>query len=212
MWSQFFSDLGRDTNTEFSMRVGDPNKSRQDFENGTTSFLITNPMATSTVLERPNAIHVAFINPQWSLVNGGVITAKSDSGYTALDDLKGKKILPFSKSAVAAYLLQPSHIKQVGMNLKDFTMMKSAKKLYNIVLSVMVDTGDAGFVKTGGLESIVKAGKVSLDDFTIIDQQQNDSTGFHLFDQCSDIPNGTSLRRVWLILRYWPKLNNLCCL
>ena len=91
MWSQFFSDLGRDTNTEFSMRVGEPNKSRQDFENSTTSFLITNPKATSTVLERPNAIHVAFINPQWSLVNGGVITAKSDSGYTALDDLKGKK-------------------------------------------------------------------------------------------------------------------------
>ena len=71
MWSQFFRDLGRDTNTEFTMRVGDPNKSRQDFENSTTSFLITNPKATLTVLERPNAIHVAFINPQWNLVNGG---------------------------------------------------------------------------------------------------------------------------------------------
>ena len=42
------------------------------------------------------------------------------------------------------------------MNLTDFTMMKFAKKLYNIVLSVIVDTGDAGFVKTGGLESIAK--------------------------------------------------------
>ena len=67
------------------------------------------------------------------------------------------------KRSAAAYVFQVKHMQDLGIDPhKDFAVFKEAKKQDDIVLAVKSGLFDAGFVKSGLLEAMVKKGKVSL--------------------------------------------------
>jgi diguanylate cyclase (GGDEF)-like protein/PAS domain S-box-containing protein len=101
---------------------------------------------------------------------GGVIIARSDrKDITTLKDLKNKDIAAVDELSLGGYLAQSTVLLSEGIDVKSdasvtFTDLPHDKVVY------VVESGsaDAGFIRTGVLEKMVKEGKINRDDFKII--------------------------------------------
>lgn len=101
---------------------------------------------------------------------GGVIIARSDrKDITTLEDLKNKKIAAVDELSLGGYLAQSTVLLSKGIDIKtdasvSFTDLPHDKVVY------VVESGsaDAGFIRTGVLEKMVKEGKINRKDFKII--------------------------------------------
>ncbi|TPW17529.1 MAG: PAS domain S-box, partial [Halothiobacillaceae bacterium] len=65
------------------------------------------------------------------------------------------------------------HVMQMGVNSTEFASFVESKKQDDIPLAVKSGVVDVGFVRTGLLESMQKEGKISIDDFIIIDEKKD---------------------------------------
>lgn len=101
---------------------------------------------------------------------GGVIIARSDrKDIMTLEDLKNKKIAAVDELSLGGYLAQSTVLLSNGIDVKTdasvtFTDLPHDKVVY------VVESGsaDAGFIRTGVLEKMVKEGKINRNDFKII--------------------------------------------
>jgi ABC-type phosphate/phosphonate transport system substrate-binding protein len=145
-------------------------------ENKEVDFIMTNPVLSAAINAKYNPTLLATLNKNAGSQFGGVIIASKKSGITNVQDLKGKKVLTFKIGASAgANVFQHYHLKQKGIDVNsDFAMYKEGKKQDDIVLAVKSGMIDAGFVRTGLLESMVKAGKISMDDVVVLDKVNSD--------------------------------------
>lgn len=103
---------------------------------------------------------------------GGVIIARSDrKDIQNLNDLRGKNIAAVDELSLGGYLAQRVLLQENGIDITkeseiQFTDMPHDKVVY------VVESGsaDAGFIRTGVLEKMVKEGKIDRKDFKIIHQ------------------------------------------
>jgi len=148
---------------------------------GSVDYMLSNPVLAVALKHKLGAETLATMNKKSGNQFAGVIFAKKGNGVTTVAGLKGKKVMAFKfKRSAAAYVFQVKHLKDKGINPhKDFAVFKEAKKQDDIVLAVKSGIFDAGFVKSGLLESMAKENKVSLSDFTIIDKQSDSLSKVH---------------------------------
>lgn len=144
--------------------------------NKNIDLVLTNPVHTVNIVELYGGELLATLNKKSGPVFAGVIVAKKDSGITRAEDLKGKKVMSLKfKAAAGAYTFQTYHLYQKGIDPhQDFASMIAGKKQDDLVLAVKAGVIDAAFVRSGILESMQKEGKISLDEFIIVDQRKND--------------------------------------
>jgi ABC-type phosphate/phosphonate transport system substrate-binding protein len=110
----------------------------------------------------------------------GVIIARKGSGITKSADLKGKKVISYQFGVSAgAWVFQTYHVMQQGVNPSDFASFTESKKQDDIPLAVKSGIVDVGFVRTGLLESMQKEGKLSVDDFIIVEERKDDLPFLH---------------------------------
>ena len=152
--------------------------------NGEVDFGLLNPVSAVVVIEKFNAKPLATLKANGTAFFAGVIIARKDSGITKAADLKDKKVKAFNIGASAgAYVFQTYHLLQQGIDAhKDFAEFKDARKQDEIVLAVELGMADAGFVRSGLIESMVKEEKIKLDKFVIIDQREDDLKLIHSTD------------------------------
>lgn len=142
-------------------------------KNGEADILLANPLFTVIIKEKHNFNPIATLNETTGSQFAGVIIASRGSGITKGTDLKGKKVMSLKfKVAAGAYLFQAYHLYQQGIDVhKDFASFTEAKKQDDIVLAVKAGLIDAGFIRSGQLESMEKEGKIKIDEFVIVDQR-----------------------------------------
>lgn len=140
--------------------------------NKEVDFILTNPVLSAAINSKHAPTLLATLNTKQGYKFGGVIIASKQSGITDVQGLKGKKVLTFQIGASAgANVFQHYHLKEKGIDVNaDFAMYKEAKKQDDIVLAVKSGAVDAGFVRTGLLESMVKDGKLAMDDIVVLDK------------------------------------------
>ena len=148
-------------------------------KSGKVDFMLANPVVTLVIKEKNGATPMATVNKNYGSKFSGVIIAKKGNGIATAADLKGKKVMTYKKKSAAAYVFQVKHLKDKGISVEDLGSTKIAKKQDDIVLAVKAGLFDAGFVKSGLLESMAAEGKVSLDDFTIVDSQSDSLSLVH---------------------------------
>ena len=147
---------------------------------GEIDYMLSNPVLAVALKVKHGARPIATMNKKSGSQFAGVIIAKKGNGITKASDLKGKKVMGFKfKRSAAAYVFQVKHLKDKGIDPhKDFAVFKEAKKQDDIVLAVQAGIFDAGFIKSGLLESMSKEG-INLADFTIIDKQNDSLSALH---------------------------------
>jgi len=106
---------------------------------------------------------------------GGVILVKADrSDLKTFADLKGKRLASPSEQSLGGYLMQRWALLQAGVDitsdLRDlqFTGMPHDK----VVFAVLAGHADAGFVRTGVIEALVKEGKLKPGQVRVLKQAE----------------------------------------
>lgn len=151
-------------------------------------FALVNPASAVVAIVNKNAKPLATMKVDGTTYLAGVIFAKKGGKVQTIADLKGKNVMghQFGVSA-AAYVFQVYHIKKQGIDAhRDFATFRDSKKQDDVVLAVQSGVIDAGFVKTGVLESMAKEGKIKLDEFVILDQKKDELDFLHSTDLYPD--------------------------
>jgi len=106
---------------------------------------------------------------------GGVILVRADrSDLNTFADLKGKRLASPSEQSLGGYLMQRWALRQAGVDitsdLRDlqFTGMPHDK----VVFAVLTGHADAGFVRTGVIEALVKEGKLKPGQVRVLKQAE----------------------------------------
>lgn len=142
----------------------------------TVDFILANPVQTLIMREKYAIKPLATLHKKSGTQFAGVIVSKKGSGITKGEHLKGKKVISMKhRVAAGGYLFQAYHLHQSGIEVhKDFATFGAGSKQDFLVMLVKNGQYDAAFIRTGILESMSKAGKISMDDFEIVDKK-NDS-------------------------------------
>lgn len=146
----------------------------QAVEKGDLDFVLANPVQTIIMKEEHGATPIATMNSDTGSQFAGVIIAKKGAGITKAADLKGKKVMSLDSSAAAAYVFQTYYLIQKGIDpRKDCAAFVQGKKLDDLVLAVKSGVMDAAFIKSGTLEDMSKEGKISRDEFVVVDERKD---------------------------------------
>lgn len=139
---------------------------------GNLDFTLNNPLA-AVQLRR---IHKTTFLVTLSRNNtgpefGGLIIAKQGSGITSAEDLRDKRVTCVAfQTAAAGCNFQVFHLLQKGISVDAFASFTETPSQDNIVLGVLNNTFDAGFIRTGQLEKMVREGTLlNLDEIVIVD-------------------------------------------
>lgn len=178
-WSGVAQYLSETVGEKINIIAVPPGKTDGEAKQGKIDIMIVNPVMSTLVAHRYKGELLANVERNNSSKFGGVILSKKGSGITKGSDLRGKSIMTYKKASAAAYVFQLFHLKSQGITESDFASMRIAKRQDDIVLSVRAGVVDAGFVKTGLIEAMAKEGKISLDDFEIVDQRSEGFANVH---------------------------------
>ena len=159
---------------------------------GELDFIASNPLASVQIqrlyrteflvtLERPNT------GSQFS----GLIITRSDSEIQTLSDLKGKSVACVNfETAAGGCLFQIYHLLQNDIDsFKDFASFVENPSQDNIILAVLNRTIDAGFIRTGELEKMMRDNLIeNTDEIRILDPRQDDFFFTHTTDLYPEWP------------------------
>ena len=176
-WGDLGTYLQTSIGNEVTIVPLKPNETIDAVKNGSVDYMLSNPVLAVIMEKKLQSKPLATMKRKSGSQFAGVIISKKGSGITKAEHLKGKKVMGFKfKRSAAAYVFQVKHLKDKGIDPhKDFALFKEAKKQDDIVLGVKSGLFDAGFIKSGLLEAMVKEGKVKMEDFEIVDQKTDDS-------------------------------------
>lgn len=180
-WGELGKYLAAEVGSPVKIVPLKPGETVEAVSNGSVAYMLSNPVLAVALKHKLGAETLVTMNKKSGKEFAGVIFSKKGSGISKAADLKGKKVMGFKfKRSAAAYVFQVKHLMDQGINPhKDFAVFKEAKKQDDIVLAVKSGIFDAGFVKSGLIESMAKEGKVSMNDFTIIDQKSDSLSNVH---------------------------------
>lgn len=83
----------------------------------------------------------------------GIILVRKDSGFTKVQDLKGKKFSFMDKDSAAGYVFQMLLLSKAGLDVdKDVSLLPFAKKHDNVTAAVFNKTADAGGIREDELD------------------------------------------------------------
>ncbi|MEW6676969.1 MAG: EAL domain-containing protein [Pseudomonadota bacterium] len=119
---------------------------------------------------------------------GGVIFTRAERrDIRALDDLRGRRLAAVYEQSLGAYRIQQWTLLQAGLRLpEEARMIFTGQPQDNVVKAVLEGRADAGFVRTGVLESLAREGKLDLAQVKIINDQKR--PGFPLYLSTELVP------------------------
>jgi len=135
-------------------------------------FLFTNPLAAVEARRLYGVNFLATLSrPNSGTKFSALIIARKDSNIKTIEDMRGKRggCVSFTTSA-AGGIFQIYELLQKGFDpFKDFSSFVEIPSQDNIVLGVLNGTLDIGFVRTGILEDMQKAGTITQSDVDAIE-------------------------------------------
>ena len=148
-------------------------------------FVLTNPahyvlLSKRVGLNSPLATLAIVDQGRPSTVFGGVIFTHSErADINTLRDLKGKTIAAVNADSLGGYQMQAYELSLQDINLtKDIRLITTGMPHDSVLNEVISGKVDAGFVRTGLLESVAQEGKLDLSKIKIINPRK--STSFPL--------------------------------
>jgi len=152
-----------------------PSRSLYFLGNRHLDFLMSNPVQSAIAEEVYGASAVVTLNKRSGDQFGGVIVTRRDSGIVAAAQLRGKRVVSMRVGVAAGgYIFQTYYLQQRGINIpQDLASLEEGTKQDDLVLAVREGRADAAFVRTGILESMAREGRISMDEFNVVDRRDD---------------------------------------
>jgi ABC-type phosphate/phosphonate transport system substrate-binding protein len=148
------------------------NKMVQAIADKRVDFALTDPVQAVSVSRTYGMPLVASLIPASGPQFGGVIIANPKTGITRIEDLKGKKVSALSTVSAGGYLFEAYEAMKHGLKVpQDLAQLLEVKNQDDTVFAVKAGVMDAGFIRTGQLENMVKDGKVAESDLVVVDRK-----------------------------------------
>ena len=174
-WSDMTELLSKEMGTTVNLVPVPIERALQAFADKEVDYILANPLICATAEVKYNAKALATRDDGTGAQFGGVIIANKNSGISSIEDMVGKKLMTYTKDSAGAYLFQAYELHKHGVDVStDFSKVVVAKKQDDIAMAVKAGMFDAGFVRTGILESMEKSGLLKIDDFIIVNKQEGD--------------------------------------
>jgi len=168
----------------FSIRPLDFEEVESAVGNGEVDFILVNPAIYVNLEVQYRVSRIATLKNRWGdnayNIFGGVIFARAERyDLNTLSDLKGGTLLAVNESSLGGYMMALREFKAAGIEpyreLRDISFAGTHDK---VVMAVREGRVDAGTVRTDILERMAAEGRINLNEFRIINQQEGD--GFPL--------------------------------
>ncbi len=144
-----------------------------EVETNNLDFTTNNPLAAVQIQRLHNTeFLVTHTRPKTGAEFSGLIVVSDESDIEEIEDLSGKRAACVAfQTAAAGCTFQIYHLLQNGFDpYTEFSEFVENKSQDNIVLSLLNETVDVGFIRTGQLEKMVNKGLISsTDELRIID-------------------------------------------
>jgi len=104
---------------------------------------------------------------------GGVIVSRADrEDIQGLADLRGKRMAVSSKTSLGSYQMQAREILKAGLNIEEnCEVLELGQPQDKSVQAVLKGEADAGFVRTGVIESMSREGKIDPSRLKVVNPQ-----------------------------------------
>ncbi|NDY97057.1 EAL domain-containing protein [Wenzhouxiangella limi] len=104
---------------------------------------------------------------------GGVIIARSDDArIRALEDLSGRRIAVVDPVSMGGYQMQAHELFQAGLPLpEEQNLVQVGTPHDRVIEAVLAGEADAGFLRAGRLEALIRSGEVAPDALRVIHPQ-----------------------------------------
>jgi len=151
---------------------------------GRLSFVITHPSMYVTLEAHYGITRIATMKTDTMGLGltklGGVIFTRSDrDDIRTVRDLKGKRFMAVDKKGFGGWHIAWRHLLEQGIEPeKDLKSLEFGGTHDAVVLAVFNKTVDAGTVRTSILEQMAGEGKISLDQFRVLDDKSSSSPDF----------------------------------
>lgn len=166
-WQATVDYLSKQTGHPFRLAAMNYAELELAVEQGRIDFVLTNPshyalMSRRNGLSSPLATLIELENDQPLARFGGVIVVRSDrSELQQITDLRGKIIATPDIGSLGGYQLQAQALVRQGLSLPGDVILKITGMPHDRVLeAVLSGEADAGFVRTGVIESLSRAGRL----------------------------------------------------
>jgi ABC-type phosphate/phosphonate transport system substrate-binding protein len=128
------------------------------------------------------ATQISHVGQKESSLIGSVIFTKANrTDIKTLSDLRGKSLATASKTAFASWLVTRDELKRQGISSEDLgSIQVTGSSSDKVVMTVKNGEADAGSIITSVLEKMEQEGKISLSDFSVINQKQVEGFPFLL--------------------------------
>jgi len=137
-------------------------------EHSRVDFGFQNPFVFQILRKTRSAYPVAqVVGPGGSLAERGVIVTHTDSGIQEIGQLKGKRVMATSKSALVGYLAQAKRLMETGvLPERDVRIIRGGRQDELLMKLLLERKVDAAFVREGALKAV--EGSVDLTRIRII--------------------------------------------
>lgn len=159
-------------------------------ERGEIDFFMANPLSSVQVQRLFDAEFLATLSRNGTgSAFGGLIIVRPDSDIEELEDLRGRSVTCVAfETAAAGCNFQVLHLLEAGISTDEFGEFTETPSQDNIVLAVLNGAVDAGFIRSGQLERMVRDGTIgAVDELRILDP----------FDDGHIHPHTTALYPEW---------------
>lgn len=146
-------------------------------ENGEIDFFMANPLSSVQVQRLYDAEFLATLSRNGTGAEfGGLIVVRPDSDIEELEDLRGRSVTCVAfETAAAGCNFQVLHLLEAGISTDEFGEFTETPSQDNIVLAVLNGAVDAGFIRSGQLERMVRDGTIgSVGELRILDPFDDD--------------------------------------
>jgi phosphate/phosphite/phosphonate ABC transporter binding protein len=148
-------------------------------KDGKIDFFFSNPSIYIQMKEQNKAEAVAttakVVKSQRTDQVASSILVRKDSPITKLSDFKGKDFMTRAKSSFAGWLIVKRLFLEKGIDPdRDFKSIRETQSVQHVVYAVLNGAVDGGAVIAGTLEEMARDGKVSMDDFRVINKFSDD--------------------------------------
>lgn len=132
---------------------------------------LTGALATLVAVEQGVAV---------SSLGGVIITGTRRDDIARLADLRGKTIAIPGTKFLGGYQTQAFELLQAGIRLPDDASLLNVDGHDGVVQTVAAGKADAGFIRTGILEAMIREGRVSPDSLKVVNPQNPPGFPFQL--------------------------------
>ena len=159
------------------LQILDQDQMRKALNSNGLDFLLGGPV--DLIKQRENSVMTGVLatlvrsenGAPVPVFGGAIIRRKERADIRQLNDLQGKLIVATGPEYIGSYAASLRELKDAGVKLETLRIRHIGQPFSRVVDAVLNGEADAGFVRTGLIETMERSGQLPLDRIEVINRQ-----------------------------------------